>query len=256
MAQGAFYVTKTTLDGFEEVRIEGRSVLETYPSLQATLAEPRRARARGSVRRAGGDPGQRREPDQHFLVCGVRRRANPAHRASIPARARHPRRACASSSPSLPGCSTTPEVGLLLGGCLYLGGPGRHLGAGRPAAADQLGRAAEQRPPGAAGRGRSISSQTLGRYLPLRRSAAARRAPTGAPGAARAHRRKRPRAPCPPRPVPGWPLAAAPAPLHPEGRGKPGAPAGAGARRRRPGARVAAMRPVSARRAAGPGSDR
>ena len=38
MPQGAFYVTKTTLEGFEEVRIDGRSVLEAWPTLQATLS--------------------------------------------------------------------------------------------------------------------------------------------------------------------------------------------------------------------------
>jgi hypothetical protein len=37
MAQGAFYVTKTTLEGAEEVRIDGRSVLESHATLQATL---------------------------------------------------------------------------------------------------------------------------------------------------------------------------------------------------------------------------
>ena len=172
MAQGAFYVTKTTLEGAEEVRIDGRSVIESHATLQATPAEPRRPRAGGAVRRAGGDPGQRCEPHQHLLVCGLRCRAAPAHRASTPAPARRPRPGCASSSPRSPRCSRTTRSA-----CCWAAAStsarssdvwvldGRPLLTNwgvLPAAAARSGRAREEH-----------FHRTLGRYMALRRATAA-----------------------------------------------------------------------------------
>jgi V8-like Glu-specific endopeptidase len=165
MAQGAFYVTKTTLEGFEELRIDGRSVLEAYPSLQATLA------SRGGRELADlfAEPVVTRGNDASptsiswyaaFDAEPVRLTSlDPGARAAPEARLRE-------QLAELTRLLDDPEIGPLLGGCLHLGGQddiwvldGRPLLTNwgvLPSAAARSGRAREEH-----------FRHSLGRYLAL-----------------------------------------------------------------------------------------
>ncbi len=165
MPQGAFYVTKTTLEGFEEVRIDGRSVLEAWPTLQATL----NSRGGRELAELFAEPVPTRGNDAAptsiswyaaFDAEPIRLTSlDPSARAAPEARLRE-------QLAELTRLLDDAEIGPLLGGALYLGAlddiwvlDGRPLLTNwgvLPAAAARSSRTRDEH-----------FRQTLGRYLAL-----------------------------------------------------------------------------------------
>ncbi len=165
MPQGAFYVSKTTLEGSEEVRIDGRSVLEAWPTLQVTL----NSRGGRELAELFAEPVPTRGNDASptsiswyaaFDAEPIRLTAlDPGARAAPEARLRE-------QLAELTRLLDDPEIGPLLGGSLYLGAlddiwvlDGRPLLTNwgvLPSAAARSSRTREEH-----------FRQTLGRYLAL-----------------------------------------------------------------------------------------
>lgn len=170
MAESSFYVTKTVLDGVEEVKVDGRSVLDAWPALQAALisrcgrevaalfAEPVVTRGNGAVLTS--------------VSWYAASDAEPARLSSLDPDARHAAEAALRTQlAEVIRLLDDPELGPLLGGALQIASTdGLWALDGRPLIADwgllpiAANRTAQARD--------EHFRRTLGPYLPFSRAPA------------------------------------------------------------------------------------
>jgi hypothetical protein len=167
MADRTVYVTKTTLEGAEEVRVDGRSVIESHAALQATL----QSRAGRELAELFAEPVVTRGNDATptSISWYAASDAEPVRLTSLDPGARAaPEARLREQLAELTRLLDDPEIGLLLGGSLYIGSlddiwelDGRPLLTNwgvLPAAAAHSSRARDEH-----------FQRTLGRYMALRR---------------------------------------------------------------------------------------